>query len=77
MIRLQHISFKDWNPIGKPHKKPKRRKIESSSAGGKRETLSEKSLNSKITLIKSADLFGEAATLELTHSYGEHNNYPE
>lgn len=23
MIRLQHVSFKDWNPIGKPHKKTK------------------------------------------------------
>ena len=22
MVQVQHISFKDWNPIGKPHKKP-------------------------------------------------------
>jgi hypothetical protein len=20
MVQVQHISFKDWNPIGKPHK---------------------------------------------------------
>lgn len=23
MVRLQHVSFRDWNPIGKPRKKPK------------------------------------------------------
>lgn len=22
MVQVQHISFKDWNSIGKPHKKP-------------------------------------------------------
>lgn len=23
MVRVQDVSFKDWNPIGKPRKKPK------------------------------------------------------
>ena len=22
MVQVKHISFKDWNPIGKPHKIP-------------------------------------------------------
>lgn len=23
MVKLQHVSFKDWNPVGKPRKKSK------------------------------------------------------
>ena len=26
MIQLQHVSFRDWNPIGKPRKKPQQKK---------------------------------------------------
>ena len=65
MVQVQHISFKDWNPIGKPHKKPYGSNGDSLSRVKDR-TLSNAVLNrNKPT--ENKDPFGEAATLELTH----------
>ena len=67
MVQVQHISFKDWNPIGKPHKKPYGSNGDSLSRVKDR-TLSNAVLNrNKPT--ENKDPFGEAATLELTHNY--------
>ena len=73
MVRLQHVSFRDWNPIGKPRKKPKE-KSENLSEGVKCGTSNAENLSKKTTS-KSSDPFGVAATLELTHSYVKDNNY--
>lgn len=73
MVRLQHVSFKDWNPIGKPRKKTKG-KSENLSESVKCGTSNTEDLSNKNTS-KSADPFGAAATLELTHSYVKDNNY--
>lgn len=73
MVRLQHVSFKDWNPIGRPRKKPKE-KSENLSESVKSGTSNAENLSKKTTS-KSADPFGGAATLELTHSYVKDNNY--
>ena len=73
MIQLQHVSFRDWNPIGKPRKKPKE-KNENLSGGVKCGTSNAENLSKKTTS-KSSDPFGVAATLELTHSYVKDNNY--
>ncbi len=73
MIRLQHVSFKDWNPIGKPHKKTKEKSEnlpESIKCGASNaENLCKQNTS------KSVDPFGVAATLELTHSYVKDSNY--
>ena len=73
MIQLQHVSFKDWNPIGKPHKKPKG-KCGNLSEGVKYGTSNDENLSKKTTSERT-DPFGVAATLELTHSYVNDNNY--
>ena len=73
MVRVQDVSFKDWNPIGKPRKKPKE-KSENMSESVKCGTSNVADLSKKNTL-KKADPFGVAATLELTHSYVNDNNY--
>ena len=72
MVRVQHVSFRDWNPIGKPRKKPKE-KSENLSESVNYGTSNAENLNKKNTS-KSADPFGVAATLELTHSYIKDNN---
>ena len=46
MIQLQHVSFKDWNPIGKPHKKPKG-KCGNLSEGVKYGTSNDENLSKK------------------------------
>lgn len=73
MVKLQHVSFKDWNPIGKPRKNSKI-KSENLSKSVRCGTSNAKDLSKKNTS-KSADPFGVAATLELTHSYVKNNNY--
>lgn len=73
MVRLQHVSFRDWNPIGKPRKKPKE-KSENILESVKYGTSNAEKLSIKTTA-KKEDPFGVAATLELTHSYVEGNNY--
>ena len=73
MVRLQHVSFRDWNPIGKPRKKPKE-KSENLSESVKCGTSNAEKLIIKTTA-KKEDPFGVAATLELTHSYVKDNNY--
>lgn len=73
MVRLQHVSFRDWNPIGKPRKKPNK-KSENLSESVKCGTPNAENLSKK-TSSKSANPFGVAATLELTHSYVKDNNY--
>lgn len=73
MVRLQHVSFKDWNPIGKPRKKPKE-KSENMSESAKCRMPNAENLSKKTTS-ESSDPFGVAATLELMHSYVKDNNY--
>ena len=46
MVQVKHISFKDWNPIGKPHKIPQGNSGDSPSSVKARETL----INSCISL---------------------------
>lgn len=65
MVQTRHISFKDWNPIGKPDWNKSH-----SSANVKKGTLSNASLN-KMNLPQNKDPFGEAATLELSYNYGK------
>ena len=48
MIQLQHVSFRDWNPIGKPRKKPKE-KSENLSGGVKCGTSNVENLSKKTT----------------------------
>jgi len=67
MVQVQHISFKDWNPIGKPRKKTHGNSGDSPSSV-KDGTLNEAGLNRKNST-ENKDPFGEAATLELTHDY--------
>lgn len=67
MMQVQHVSFKDWNPIGKPRKKLNGKSGDSQNSV-KNRTLSYASLNRK-NAATSKELFGEAATLELTHDY--------
>ena len=55
MVRLQHVSFKDWNPIGRPRKKPKE-KSENLSESVKSGTSNAENLSKKTTS-KSADPF--------------------
>ena len=73
MVRLQNVSFKDWNPIGKPRKKTKG-KSENLSESVKCEILNTEDLSKRNTS-KNAEPFGMAATLELTHSYVKDKNY--
>lgn len=72
MVQLKHVSFKDWNPIGKPRKKSKG-KSGNLSESVKNGTLNDAGLNRKNTS-KNKEPFGEAATLELTHSYVKDKN---
>ena len=72
MIQVQHISFKDWNPIGKPRKKPQEQS-QGLSVGVNNGTLNDVGLNGKSTSTNK-DPFGVAATLELTHSYVKDQN---
>ena len=67
MVQLYHVSFKDWNPIGKPRKKPHGTSGDSPSSVENR-TLSNGGLNRKNSSEKR-DPFGVAATLELSHDY--------
>lgn len=67
MVQVQHISFKDWNPIGKLRKKTHGNSGDSSSSV-KDGTLNKAGLNRKNST-GNKDPFGEAATLELTHDY--------
>ncbi|MCI5584044.1 MAG: peptidoglycan-binding protein [Lachnospiraceae bacterium] len=67
MVQVKHISFKDWNPIGKPHKIPQGNSGDSPSSV-KARTLSDADLNRKNSS-ENKDPFGEAATLELTYDY--------
>lgn len=67
MVQLYHVSFKDWNPIGKPRKKPHETSGDSPSSLNNR-TLSDDGLNRKNSSEKR-DPFGVAATLELSHDY--------
>ena len=67
MVQVKHVSFKDWNPIGKPHKKPNGKSGDSLNSV-KNGTLSYASLNRK-NAPTNKEPFGEAATLELTHGY--------
>ena len=47
MIQLQHVSFRDWNPIGKLRKKPKE-KSENLSGGVKCGTSNAENLSKKL-----------------------------
>lgn len=67
MVQVRHISFKDWNPIGKPHKKTHEQSGDSPSRV-KNGTLNNASSSRKIST-ENKDPFGEAATLELSHDY--------
>lgn len=57
MVQVQHISFKDWNPIGKPRKKTHGNSGDSSSSV-KDGTLNEAGLNRKNST-ENKDPFGE------------------
>ena len=48
MMQLQHVSFRDWNPIGKLRKKPKE-KSENLSGGVKCGTSNAENLSKKTT----------------------------
>ena len=62
MLQTQHISFKDWNPIGKPNwKKPH------SSGDDTSKSLGDVNLKGKNSP-KNKDSFGQAATLELSEA---------
>lgn len=67
MVQVRHISFKDWNPIGKPHKKTHEQSGDSPSRV-KNGTLNNASSSRNIST-ENKDPLGEAATLELSHDY--------
>lgn len=69
MIQLQHISFKNWNTIGRPNKKP-----HTQGYNTKGENTQSKVKN--ITSRKLEDTFGEAATLELSQDYVKEKSAP-
>lgn len=64
---LQHISFKDWNPIGKPSGK----KNNSSGEIDNKKLADTASDNKELTEQKNQ--FGEAATLELSQGFVRSN----
>ncbi|MBP5598867.1 MAG: peptidoglycan-binding protein [Lachnospiraceae bacterium] len=63
---LQHVSFKDWNPIGKPTG-PKTPPPD--GGGGKKGAELGKGSNFGNDRVKSNNMFGEAAILELSSDY--------
>ncbi|MDD6481629.1 MAG: hypothetical protein PUF65_05115 [Lachnospiraceae bacterium] len=72
MVKLQHVSFKDWNPVGKPRKKSKGKNGDLLGSV-KNRTLKDAGLNAKSTSIDK-EPFGIAATLELTNVYVKDKN---
>lgn len=61
MIQLQHISFRDWNPIGKPRKKPKE-KSENLSGGVKCGTSNAENLSKKNYIKKFRSIWSGSNT---------------
>ncbi len=63
MVQVRHVSFKDWNPIGKPIKKKT-----NASANTENGALNNGNLKEKSSL-RNGNSFGPAAILELTNDY--------
>lgn len=61
---LRHVSFKNWNPIGKTYGH-KNRMLDSME----NKSINEEKITGKEKKDRKKDLFGEAATLELSQDY--------